>query len=127
MINVQVTTLQMITNFIMKYPQRLFKSIVNDVITEQYANIALSISIIFFIVLMMYFALFCCLILLIKLCWVVLQGITYWFFGRDKLREYLSKQNEEERIFLREMFAKISTEIKEISINKNDKSLFMNA
>ena len=121
MINEQVTTLQMITNFIMKYPQRLFESIVNDVITEQYANIAFSISIIFFIVLM-YFALFCCLILLIKLCWVVLQGIAYWFFERDILREYLSKQNEEERIFLMEMFAKISAEIKEIKndLNKND-------
>jgi len=116
MINEQVTTLQMITNFIMKYPQRLFESIINDVITEQYANIAFSISIIFFIVLM-YFVLFCCLILLIKLCWVVLHGIAYWFFGRDTLREYLSKQNEEERIFLKEMFAKISAEIKEI---KND-------
>jgi len=121
MINEQVTTLQMITNFIMKYPQRLGESIINDVITEQYANIAFSISIIFFIVLM-YFALFCCLILLIKLCWVVLQGIAYWFFGRDTLREYLSKQNEEERIFLMEMFAKISAEIKEIKndLNKND-------
>ena len=106
-----ITIIKTLTDFVMKYPRMLFQLIIEDSNTEQYAKIAFYILIIFFIMLM-FFGLFCCVLLLIKACWVILKGICFWFFGRDTLKEYLIKEKEEEREFLREMFVKLVNEIK---------------
>ena len=85
-----------IATFVMRYPNRLIQSIIEDTNTEEYAKIAFDVLIVF-VILVMFFILFCIAILLAKTCWVILLGICYWFFGRDTLKEFLIKQKEEDR------------------------------
>ena len=99
-----------VASFVMKYPNRLIQSIIKDANTEEYAKIAFDVLIIF-VILVMFFVLFCIAILLAKACWVILLGICYWFFGRDTLKEFLIKQNEEDREYIKKMFKHLIDEI----------------
>jgi hypothetical protein len=102
-----------VAHFVMRYPHILLQSVVEDANTEQYAKIAFNI-LIFFVILVMFFILFCLAILLAKACWVILQGICYWFFGRDTLKEYIIKQREEDREYLKELFKTMKDDIKSL-------------
>jgi len=106
-----------IASILMKHPNRLIQSIIEDTNTEEYAKIAFDVLIVF-VILVMFFILFCIAILLAKTCWVILLGICYWFFGRDTLKEFLIKQKEEDRKFIKEMFNLLADEIKNLKDNK---------
>ena len=102
-----------IASIVMKYPNRLIQSVIEDANTEEYAKIAFDVLIVF-VILVMFFILFCLAILLAKACWVILLGICYWFFGRDTLKEFLIKQKEEDREFIKNMFKLLVDEIKNL-------------
>lgn len=108
-----------IAKYFAKYPNLLIQSIVEDSNTEQYAHIIFNVLVLI-VILLMFFLLFCGIILLGKACWVIFQGLCYWFFGRDTLKEFLIKTKAEDRELIKEMFKSLTDEIKNILVlNRN--------
>ena len=106
-----------IVNYVMKYPNLLIKKIVEDNHTEEYANIAFNLILVLFIIIM-FFSLLIFVVLTLKGFWVILQGICFWVFRRDTLKEFLIKQKADDRQFLKELFKHFEDEITK-TINKN--------
>jgi ABC-type multidrug transport system fused ATPase/permease subunit len=98
-------------NYVLVYPKILLESIVENSTTEHYSKIAFNILIIFFIGLM-FFTMFCAMLLLVKLCWMILKAICYWLFARDTVKEYLIKAREEDKQFFSNMMTGLLNEMK---------------
>ena len=105
-----------VINYVMKYPNLFIQKIIEDSYTEQYANVAFNVILGMFI-LVMFFFLFIVIILILKGCWIMLKGICFWFFSRDTLKEFLIKQKEDDREFLKQLFKHFEDEMKK-AINK---------
>ena len=100
-----------ITNTIMTYPKLLIESIRNNENTEQFMFFAYNITVLF-VVLLMTFALISILLVLTKISWIIFRSICFWFFGRDKLKECLVKNNIEQRALIEERFDEIKNMLK---------------
>lgn len=96
---------------LIKYPTLIFESVFNDANTEYYLKIALNI-LVAMAILLMFFLLLCCSMLLAKVAWVIFNSICYWFFGRDTLKEFLIRQNQEDKEFLNLKFKQLIDEIR---------------